>query len=573
MRLVEFSITNFRSITKAHKLPLSDTTVLVGKNSEGKSNLLKALAVAMRAIVLHGDERVGRARRTPIRRRPLPPSFYSGHDNYEWQRDFPIGSQNRKGAKQTIFRLEFKLTDDEVDIFRQVVRENLNGTLVLEVRIGEDNRAAIKTLRRGPTSQTLNDKSNRIARFVAKRVSFNYIPAIRTHEEALLALQKIVSSELLELEEQDEYRKALEAISELQRPVLAELANRIKVPLSEFLPNIKGVEIRIDEDSRRVRNRRDFEVIIDDGVATNIEFKGDGVKSLAALGLLKDRSNKGLGSIIAIEEPESHLHPGAIHQLKEIISSLADENQIIITTHNPLFVNRSSINSNIIVESGKATPAKKVETIRDVLGIRISDNLMSNRYVLVVEGSEDQIALNALLPVLSDKLSNALKNHLLVINSMGGAGNLPYKLSTLENQLCVYHVLLDHDAAGNKEREKAVSQRLLKEKNLTQTICNGMKESEFEDCIDATSYSHAIYEEYGVDVSSSPFKGRNKWSDRMRNLFLSSGKTWTNKVKARTKFIVAQSIVDQPNSALHGKKRSSIDALVIALEELIGSTK
>ncbi len=54
MKLVEFSVTNFRSITKAHKINLQDMTVLVGKNNEGKSNLLTALNIAMRAIFEYG---------------------------------------------------------------------------------------------------------------------------------------------------------------------------------------------------------------------------------------------------------------------------------------------------------------------------------------------------------------------------------------------------------------------------------------------------------------------------------------------------------------------------------------
>ena len=47
MDLIEFSVTNFRSITTAHKIKLQDFTVLVGKNNEGKSNLLNALNAAM----------------------------------------------------------------------------------------------------------------------------------------------------------------------------------------------------------------------------------------------------------------------------------------------------------------------------------------------------------------------------------------------------------------------------------------------------------------------------------------------------------------------------------------------
>jgi AAA15 family ATPase/GTPase len=60
MKLIGFSVTNFRSITKAHKVSLSDTTVLIGRNNEGKSNLLKALDIAMSILQQHAvSERRG----------------------------------------------------------------------------------------------------------------------------------------------------------------------------------------------------------------------------------------------------------------------------------------------------------------------------------------------------------------------------------------------------------------------------------------------------------------------------------------------------------------------------------
>lgn len=55
MKLNFFSITNYRSITTAHKIAISGFTVLLGKNNEGKSNILKALDTALfyfRIIVL-----------------------------------------------------------------------------------------------------------------------------------------------------------------------------------------------------------------------------------------------------------------------------------------------------------------------------------------------------------------------------------------------------------------------------------------------------------------------------------------------------------------------------------------
>ena len=51
MRLVSFSVSNFRSITTAKKVPLSNYSILVGANNEGKSNILNALAIAMGVLV------------------------------------------------------------------------------------------------------------------------------------------------------------------------------------------------------------------------------------------------------------------------------------------------------------------------------------------------------------------------------------------------------------------------------------------------------------------------------------------------------------------------------------------
>ena len=45
---------------------------------------------------------------------------------------------------------------------------------------------------------------------------------------------------------------------------------------------------------------------------------------------------------------------------------------------------------------------------------------------------------------------------MLVIDEIGGAGNLSYKLTLLSNSLCVYHTFLDNDEAGFKGMDKAI---------------------------------------------------------------------------------------------------------------------
>ncbi len=562
MELVNFSVTNFRSITTAHKVSLSDTTVLIGKNNEGKSNLLKALDVGMSSLQLHAiEERRGRriSRYTSRRDEQL----------YYWARDFPIGFQSRASGTQTIIRLEFLLNDGEINDFREEIKSNLNGTLPVIIKIGKDSVPAIEVSKKGKGSKALNAKSGRIAEFVAKKIIFNYIPAVRTDQEALDVVSRMLTQRLRVLENQQEYMDALQTIKDLQQPILDSLSERIKEPLEEFLPSIQGVCIEIPESTRRSSFRRDFDIIIDDGTPTNLSFKGDGVKSLAALGLLKDRASTDGASIIAIEEPESHLHPAAIHQLNGVIQALGDENQVILTTHNPLFVDRNDIKSNIIVDNGKASPAKNIQQIRDLLGIKASDNLTNASYVLVVEGDEDTLSLKALLSDLSEKLKKNINNHMLILDPIGGAGNLSYKLTLLKNSLCVYHCFLDNDDAGRRAYEAAVKDDLLSIKANTFITCDGFQNSELEDCLDLDLYKQGVQNEFGVDLNCTAFRGNAIWSDRVRDAFLSQGKIWNNGVESRVKYLVASHVAKKPSSALSAYKRNSIDALVRNLEDLI----
>ena len=512
----------------------------------------------MRILLLHANSGM------PGRRN------YSREDSaYVWKRDFPILLQGRCASTQTILKLEFLLDDVELQEFKQEIGSNLNGSLPLEIKIGKDHEPQIRLVKSGKGAKTLTDKSAVIAKFIAKRIHFNYIPAIRTDSATIELIGSMLSQELRSLEGDQNYIDAMNTITKLQQPILNELAERVQGPLQEFLPSIKSVKIEISDQSRRFSLRRDTSVIVDDGTPTSIEHKGDGVKSLAALGLLKSQNARVGASVLAIEEPESHLHPAAIHQVNDIIQSIAKNSQVIITTHNPLFVDRANVRANIIVTDGSATPAKSIAAIRDLLGIKASDNLTNANFALVVEGEEDAVALKILLPILSEKIGKALKNNLLIIEPIGGAGNLSYKLSLLKNALCVTHTLLDGDEAGRLAFSKAEKDANISIASCTFINCNGMTNAEFEDCYEPAVCKDAILAELGVDLSSPKFRGNGKWSDRLRTVFLDQGKPFTDAICATAKNVVTTAVSKSPKISLNEHKRNSVDALVNALERMV----
>jgi len=560
MRLVSFTVEKYRSIETARKIATGDTTILIGPNNEGKSNILRALVTAMHVLTR------GIRFRLP---RGISSRFYYERQMYNWERDFPLHLQEKQPNGRSVVILEFGLTVEEVQQFRSDIGSDLNGTLPLRMEIGREE-AEVKVAKQGRGGKTLTAKSGRVGKFVADRLSFEHIEAVRTARSAQRVVDQLVERELRTLEDDPDYETALQRIAELQAPILEQLSSSMKTTLVTFLPAIQDVRIEISPEGRYQALRRSCEVVVDDGAATRLEYKGDGVQSLAAIGIMRHASEKStspLNIVIAVEEPESHLHPEAIHELREVLAQLAKKHQVVLTTHCPLFVNRANLASNVIVKDNKARAASSIKEVRDVLGVRAADNLQNANLILLVEGEEDKTALSSLLAFESHHLRVALEHGTLALDSLLGGSNLAYKTTQHMNTLCSVHAFLDDDDAGRRAFEKALADGLLSHAEVNFATCDGKAEAELEDLYDAAVYQSMIDKAYGVELGSVPFRSSGKWSDRMRDSFRKQGKLWNDRVKNDLKRKIALLVADDPGNALQKRNRGSLDALIRALEK------
>jgi hypothetical protein len=270
--------------------------------------------------------------------------------------------------------------------------------------------------------------------------------------------------------------------------------------------------------------------------------------------------------ILAIEEPESHLHPFAIHQLRAVLAEIAGKHQVIMTTHCPLFVDRTSIKSNIIVHKNKAVPARDVRQIRSILGVRAADNLQNAELVLLLEGEEDRKVLVALLRHHSPVLLAAIEQRALGFDSLMGGSNLSYKLTQLREAMCMAHCFLDHDKCGLDAQKRAELDGLITLVDVTLATCDGMAESEIEDLYNDDLYAAMLLNKYGVSTASPRFKGNRKWSDRLRETFKHQGKPWSDVMEMRVKADIAELVEVNPGTALNPHRRAPFDALINALQ-------
>jgi putative ATP-dependent endonuclease of OLD family len=561
MRLVGFSVTNYRSLLSARRLPLADSTVLLGQNNEGKSNLLSALAAAMWVVGQLGVRRL-------IQGRLRTSSQYRTGPFYDWARDYPISLQETNPDGESIFRLEFKLNEEERAEFRKIVKSTTNEDLPIEIKLGRRD-PAFRVVKKGPGAEGLNQKQQQIAEFIGSRVEFTYIPAVRTADAALEVVKDMVERELRVLERDEAFIKLVDNISQAQLPILKAISRQIETALKAFLPQIRSVDVRAPDSSRYRALRRDVEIIVDDGTPTSLDRKGDGVQSLAAISLLRGVSSTNRDIILALEEPESHLHPGAIHRLREVLEEISRKHQTVITTHCPLFVDRSRVASNIIVSGSKARPATSVQEIRETLGVKASDNLMHATWVLVVEGLSDARILQSIFQERSAILRSSIMARHFVIDHLNGVGKLSYKLTELQNALCGVHVFLDHDDPARTAGQVAVESGLLKPVDCHYATCPGKKNSELEDLVDSGLYADRILEVYGVELRGPAFQSGKIWSERMSETFVRAGKIWSDRTKNDVKAFIADAVVSAPKTALRKELMSAIDSLISALEQKV----
>ena len=450
MKLTYFSIQDFRSIAKAKFEELATVAILIGPNNEGKSNVLRALHSC---LTLLADEDMSLRPSTTLGGSKVIRVRYD-RDTYDWAADFPVGKQAKSPDGDSVFELHFELTEDEQATFLGQTNSKLNGVLPIQLSFGPSPYASFKVLKQGRGGSALSRKALAICRFISTSLDFVYVPAIRTAETSEDLVTDLVTRELRLLERNPKYVESLNDLLELQQPVLDSIVGRLRASLREFLgASFKDVRLDISSRNRFRPMVRGAQIVIDDGTPTPLERKGDGVKSLVAISLMTralQQAEAARNVILLIEKPESHLHPKAIHQLREVLKSLRQDRQIIVTTHCPLLVNRTDVPANIIVSRSKASPATSLEQLRGVLGVRASDNLRHAGLVIVVEGREDQIALEALLKATSPKIAKAIGSGGIAFEVIRGASKLSFALSSLQAALCNYYCILDDDEEGRR---------------------------------------------------------------------------------------------------------------------------
>ncbi len=191
----------------------------------------------------------------------------------------------------------------------------------------------------------------------------------------------------------------------IEKNITAEMQNEaesIKQFMSDYTSALQKVEINpqiVWKDAiKNVTVSFQFE---GDPNPIPMTHKGTGYRRLFMVARFRYLAEKNNGNnvIYLIEEPEAFLHPSAQNDLLNALKELSEDNQVIITTHSPVFAGATNTDSIILSKRDTqtiyqvATEENKEEFIFNIveeLGIKPSFNLRDkHEKILFVESLND----------------------------------------------------------------------------------------------------------------------------------------------------------------------------------------
>jgi|694.fasta_scaffold16772_3 putative ATP-dependent endonuclease of OLD family len=276
---------------------------------------------------------------------------------------------------------------------------------------------------------------------------------------------KKFNSEVKAVLDKEENTNNLNKIEEDINTNLALEAQEIKVFLKEYVPDIEELEIKVKAQWMNAVQTVDVNLKTKgENEKVPIAQKGTGYRRLLMVAQLRYLAKKGnkTNTIYAIEEPETYLHPKAQDELLEALKIISDQNQIIITTHSPIFAGNVEKDFTVLVKKDdqqkssvyyqNGSDHRLISEIIHELGIEPSHELISQaKFLLFVEGKDDLMFIQ--------KAQERLNFNLDLTFCLGGGSSLKNVAELdLFNQIASspnrYCVIIDSDKGSSDEKAK-----------------------------------------------------------------------------------------------------------------------
>jgi len=435
MIIHEVIIHNFRSIKDAN-IKLKNYSLLVGENNAGKTNIITAIRI-----------------------------FFNDNIQFEEERDFP--KFHVDDDQESWIEIHFKTTDEEQNELKENYRTDNN---ILKVRRYLKSDNYVKSNQSniyGYENCKLSKEQFYITKGSKNKLgNITYIPPVSTSDETFKLsgpspfrniVNFVFNGAILN---SPSFKLLNESIDEFNKNVMGKPAendgtslNDIKKDMDE---NIKswgvefGMEINELQPQEIVKSLFSYH-LTEKTLEKNVDINsvGDGLQRYLIYNLIKlsskyvKKTDKGNNNIfnnfnlLLFEEPELFLHLSQQIELNNSLAKLADDNnQILISTHSPVFVSKNIADLPSLVSVKKNIETKTFQLDSNDVDKLFDDN--SSFFKKCYNIYND--------PEASKNLKDAIKRHNLINTKNPNKLNYDDKLS---EESLKYMLWIDSERASS----------------------------------------------------------------------------------------------------------------------------
>jgi len=473
MQLVRFRLSNFRGIRELD-LELEDLEVIFGRNNTGKSTVLEALSEYAKLIrgrssgnwytnnVRNRNENLAiefvttlHLSHTEIDR--LAEKLRSDGNHLSTHRDVRFFIENFDGYIRTVnihrkrglveSKLEFKI-DGEWKIVTKLERGSEGSHSIRRRDLTELNGITWTGIKRGDVDKfsTVVAPANFLLR--EKTDDWRQVSAFRRPSNSNAI------SESYELKEDaSNLPRVLHTLDNNRR----ESFHRIVETYASMMEGVVDVQTRISGSGSKVQTRP---YIIEDEAEYSLSEISAGSKELLAL-LTEIETADVNAELLMLEEPETHLHPGAQRTLFEYIQDATEraDVQIVLTTHSEVFINNAppeSLLKSVRKQGGSEFESIEREDVTQELAEIGYDKsgLLQSKAVVFVEGRSDI----QILREFAKTLGYPPAEHGTELVELEGEGNMNAHGQSLVKLLAAFGIpyLFIQDAHDDGPREAQI---------------------------------------------------------------------------------------------------------------------
>lgn len=512
MRILKVIVKNYKSLRDI-EVEFDKLTILIGRNSSGKSNFLEALQLFFYQF-------------TPELTKEVP-----GCTDYLWHNrvtrepiEFTVTVMLTRGEYDRIFKdieIPTKFKEGKLTVCREVTFKPPNSAIWRTSNVSFEDVPFIKG---GEFVYKVGTGKKKTA-FLTKLLA-NTSQELKDKFELILSVRDTLSS-APQLGE-----RSLNILPEIHRQMVttfdsdkledSRMWDQIEKHIGE-IPSLRRLNTR----GGQLRNKEGI-------IRFPLLYIGGGDQEILAITFML-RQKK--AHIYAIEEPETHLHPNLSRTFFNILKDVSKRKQIIITTHCSIFIDMVNLNNAwIFRKENRETKVYRIQHAEDLravsyeLGIRPSDIFLAEN-ILFVEGPIDKTVYR----IWAERLGIDLKSPIIAVIPLGGKSkgkrHLQAWVEVTKNLPVSISMILDKDA-------KSEAEKLIEDKLATRRMISVLNKGAIEDYYDSSILMIVMKEKYGEKFTEDDLKPQQ--SEDLMNFLKKRHKDWRK--RSRAKFEIGEAV-------------------------------